>query len=334
MRRLLLPPFLLALSAPAQVRELSTAVKELAAVTSSPPSGPAGGALSGTYPNPALGASLSYPGTSLTVGSATVQALTVGAAPTITPQTAGGGQSWSYKCVYLLSDGSHTEASAAGSTSDGALDLTVASHGNLVACPSILNYATIDYYRTSDPGGSTPSTTGKIGSTTAPTVTLLDNGLAGDGNPAPTTNTTGTVMPAMIKLPATATVCWVPAADLTAACDTTVSHVSVGYVSLNGAWLSAYRVIAPVVQVGANSAGYPFLSYTGADGILTVGNNNNTSDGGVQTAVFQMSSSTAPTCDSTTQGQLRYHAGGSGVKDSVQVCAKDATDTWTWRAIY
>ena|SRR6185369_12230201 len=33
-------------------------------------------------------------------------------------------------------------------------------------------------------------------------------------------------------------------------------------------------------------------------------------------------------------GMIWYTAGAAGVKDSVQVCAKDATNTWNWRVIY
>lgn len=42
----------------------------------------------------------------------------------------------------------------------------------------------------------------------------------------------------------------------------------------------------------------------------------------------------AGTCTATNRGQLQYTAGGAGVKDIVQVCAKDATDAYAWRAIY
>jgi hypothetical protein len=40
------------------------------------------------------------------------------------------------------------------------------------------------------------------------------------------------------------------------------------------------------------------------------------------------------TCDATTRGQFNYIAGGTGVKDIVQVCAKDGADAYAWRAIY
>jgi hypothetical protein len=41
-----------------------------------------------------------------------------------------------------------------------------------------------------------------------------------------------------------------------------------------------------------------------------------------------------PVCNSTTRGTLWMTNGGAGVKDAVQVCAKDATDTYAWRTLY
>ncbi len=41
-----------------------------------------------------------------------------------------------------------------------------------------------------------------------------------------------------------------------------------------------------------------------------------------------------PTCDSTVRGTFWSVQGGTGVKDTVEVCAKDATDAYAWRPIY
>jgi hypothetical protein len=54
-----------------------------------------------------------------------------------------------------------------------------------------------------------------------------------------------------------------------------------------------------------------------------------TFNGGVK-----LGSMAAPTCDATTRGQFNYTAGGTGVKDSVQVCAKDVADSYAWRVVY
>lgn len=42
----------------------------------------------------------------------------------------------------------------------------------------------------------------------------------------------------------------------------------------------------------------------------------------------------APTCNSARRGMFWFQGGGAGVKDSVQICAKDAADAYAWRTIY
>jgi hypothetical protein len=39
-------------------------------------------------------------------------------------------------------------------------------------------------------------------------------------------------------------------------------------------------------------------------------------------------------CNAQNVGQVNYVAGGAGVKDVVQVCAKDATNAYAYRSIY
>lgn len=41
-----------------------------------------------------------------------------------------------------------------------------------------------------------------------------------------------------------------------------------------------------------------------------------------------------PTCDTTARGTFWAFKGGAGVKDTVEVCAKDAGDAYAWRTIY
>ena len=41
-----------------------------------------------------------------------------------------------------------------------------------------------------------------------------------------------------------------------------------------------------------------------------------------------------PTCDATVRGTFWFTQGGTGVKDAVEVCAKDAADAYAWRTIY
>ncbi|HEY1754497.1 MAG TPA: hypothetical protein VGG72_03820 [Bryobacteraceae bacterium] len=41
-----------------------------------------------------------------------------------------------------------------------------------------------------------------------------------------------------------------------------------------------------------------------------------------------------PTCGAAVRGRLWFVAGGTGVKDSLSVCAKDATNAYLWRPLY
>lgn len=43
---------------------------------------------------------------------------------------------------------------------------------------------------------------------------------------------------------------------------------------------------------------------------------------------------TKPTCDSTKRGMLWQDFGGTGTKDTVEICAKDAADSYAWRTLY
>lgn len=46
-------------------------------------------------------------------------------------------------------------------------------------------------------------------------------------------------------------------------------------------------------------------------------------------------STAKPTCtDATNRGTIWFALGGSGVKDSLEVCAKDAANNYAWRSIY
>lgn len=47
----------------------------------------------------------------------------------------------------------------------------------------------------------------------------------------------------------------------------------------------------------------------------------------------QLTSASLP-CTAKQKGQFNYIEGGKGVKDTVQVCAKDAKDAWAWRTLY
>lgn len=54
----------------------------------------------------------------------------------------------------------------------------------------------------------------------------------------------------------------------------------------------------------------------------------------IDTATLQLTSHARPACDVAHRGLLNYLAGGTGVKDTVEICLKDAADGYSWRAIY
>lgn len=43
---------------------------------------------------------------------------------------------------------------------------------------------------------------------------------------------------------------------------------------------------------------------------------------------------TQPSCGASVRGRLWFVAGAAGVKDSLSVCAKDATNSYAWRSLY
>jgi hypothetical protein len=49
---------------------------------------------------------------------------------------------------------------------------------------------------------------------------------------------------------------------------------------------------------------------------------------------MQLVGATQPACDAAHRGAIWYFAGAAGVKDTVNVCAKDADDAYAWRVIY
>lgn len=110
------------------------------------------------------------------------------AAPTVTPQGAGGAVTYSYKIVAKGTSGQTTAASSAGSTATGNATLSV-SNFNRVTWTNVAQNQGYDIYRTVSNG--TPSSLGKIGSVGAGVTQFDDTGLAGDASSEPGVNTTG-----------------------------------------------------------------------------------------------------------------------------------------------
>jgi hypothetical protein len=59
-----------------------------------------------------------------------------------------------------------------------------------------------------------------------------------------------------------------------------------------------------------------------------------TQEGVVTIRQLQIETNAPPTCNAASRGQLNYLAGGVGVKDTVQICAKDASDVYAYRTLY
>jgi len=80
------------------------------------------------------------------------------------------------------------------------------------------------------------------------------------------------------------------------------------------------------IQAGAGQTG-DLTQWLGADGTVASGVT-------AQGALRNLPSGTQPACAVVTRGMFWHQQGGSGVTDSVSVCAKDATDTYAWRTIF
>jgi hypothetical protein len=54
----------------------------------------------------------------------------------------------------------------------------------------------------------------------------------------------------------------------------------------------------------------------------------------LESTLATASAGTQPACSSALRGRIWTIFGATGVKDSVTVCAKDATNSYAWRVIY
>ncbi len=106
-------------------------------------------------------------------------------APTVTNFGVAGAQTMTYAILARQKDGGYNVASSDGTTTTGNDTLDTDNY-NIVTWDAVENATSYDIYRTST-DGTTPSTTGKIGSTQANFLTFNDTGLAGDGTTAPST---------------------------------------------------------------------------------------------------------------------------------------------------
>jgi hypothetical protein len=89
-----------------------------------------------------------------------------------------------------------------------------------------------------------------------------------------------------------------------------------------GAWVSGSS------EAAVQSGGPAF--FAGSNITLTQNGNSVT----IAAALKALPTGAQPACSSTTGGFMWYIQSGSGVKDSVQVCAKDAGNIYAWRILY
>jgi hypothetical protein len=89
-----------------------------------------------------------------------------------------------------------------------------------------------------------------------------------------------------------------------------------------GAWVAGTSEVAlegggPSFSAGSNIT----LTQTGTNVMIAA-------------SLEALPSGAQPVCAAATGGFMWYTQGATGVKDTVQVCAKDATNTYAWRTLY
>ena len=157
--------------------------------SSSGPPGGTGSELQRRTGSSTLGAvtgSVTSPGGAVSLSPSALSTPTI---TSVTPQTAGGGKTYSYKLVSFVGI-LFTDASTASTTVDGEDDLSVALQGNVLVWPAQTGASSCTLYRTAA-GGATTSTTGRIVTQTPCTTGYTDIGAAGDGATPPTVNISG-----------------------------------------------------------------------------------------------------------------------------------------------
>lgn len=155
-----------------------------------------------------------------------------------------------------------------------------------------------------------------IGTCTGASISYKVVGVVGSGTTAASTAVTVAAGPTAFSNTSYNTIRWnyVPGIETyniycTSGCSTT-GKLNAQPISMN--------YYADTVGVGDGSA-----APVSATGLGTV-----KVDSGVQLA-----GATQPACDAAHRGTFGYLAGGTGVKDTVNVCVKDAADSYAWRVI-
>jgi hypothetical protein len=94
------------------------------------------------------------------------------------------------------------------------------------------------------------------------------------------------------------------------------------WVASSGSWAAGTNEAAvqsggPALSAGSNVT----LTQTGSSVLISA-------------ALQSLLTGTQPGCTTSTGGFMWYTQGSSGVKDTVQVCAKDASDSYAWRTLF
>ena len=126
--------------------------------------------------------------------------------------------------------------------------------------------------------------------------------------------------------------------DMQNNCQLGVVGVIGGYSGMNfdcngNGWLQ-------IQQNGITDLGGPYVTLSG---VLTVNGNtalqsttmtSGTATGVLKSPAITLATATQVACSSNTAGQLSYVQGNATTKDTVQICAHDATNAYAWRTIY
>ncbi len=107
-----------------------------------------------------------------------------------------------------------------------------------------------------------------------------------------------------------------------------ITGISAGNNGPSNGFYVRFGSSGPVLQ-GDNGGGHLYAESAPGGTVWT----DTASTGLTVDGTLTLKSSTVA-CDATHRGTFNYVAGGSGEKDTVQVCAKDASDRYAWRTIY
>lgn len=86
---------------------------------------------------------------------------------------------------------------------------------------------------------------------------------------------------------------------------------------------------AGLLDVGGGS-----LIVVSAGGNVGVGTTNPGAKLEINGGLRLNTSASKPSCDASQGGTLWFSQGGVGAKDTLEICAKDASDAYSWRLLY